>query len=887
MSKSSEKISQDFLKAIEPDQSLLRFSLTALTGSLAAIVIAAGLLYFLVIQGSSKQLTDTVLHTHAKSYGQQIEQIFGQIQAQLQTAAQQPELIIALEEGNMAKLDAMAQSVADASPFIDNLKALPLEFALATTQAKAIMVPGEWDMVNRAEAGKHLWPEAYTPKGADGMQLTFVQKVSRIRKDAATGTLLARINLDQVRKQLIYDEAAVNALELQQVFSNNTQTVVAIGTLSPDYPTVDVNIGEHWYIKFQPSAALAQQANVAALNFWGPILFMIVAVTAATLFSYLRLRHKVRDDAVNLIDFCRSLIVGEDNRMPAFGLSLFSAMANTLSFTESSGLEEKPQSGKSTSTENATDTTRANEPSAVAAASAADREEADRLEGLDSLLEEELDIDEDEILDLDLVEDAQPASEPANTPQPELAPLEFQSRKDVPQSIFRAYDIRGIVNETLDTDTAYLIGMAVGSEAGAQQVDKVAVGADGRLSSPELSAALIQGLRDSGRDVVNVGMVPTPLLYFATHEFETGTGVMITGSHNPANYNGFKIMIAGKTLANDDIQTLYRRIADNDFSQGNGDYEEVDIIEPYVERVTGDIAIAKPLKVVVDCGNGVAGVIAPRLLEEIGCDVVPLFCDIDGNFPNHHPDPGKPENLQDLINAVAEHGADLGLAFDGDGDRVGVVTNTGEIIFPDRLMMLFAKDIVSRNPGADIIYDVKCSRRLASIVSQHGGRPIMWKTGHSLIKAKMKETGALLAGEMSGHIFFKERWYGFDDGVYSAARLLELLGFETADTTTVFNGFPDDLSTPELNIEVGDMEKFGIIQKLQANAEESFLGADVSTIDGLRVDFDNGWGLVRASNTTPVLVLRFAADDEAGLNEIQDRFKEQLLTVAPDLSIPF
>ncbi len=456
---------------------------------------------------------------------------------------------------------------------------------------------------------------------------------------------------------------------------------------------------------------------------------------------------------------------------------------------------------------------------------------------------------------------------------------------NLPASIFRAYDVRGIVGQTLNAETAYWLGRAVGSESLAKGEPRVAVARDGRLSGPELLDALIRGLVDCGCQVSNLGMAPTPVLYFAAATLPGRSGIMITGSHNPPDYNGFKIVIAGDTLANEQIQALRRRIETNDLAEGIGQAEQVDVLESYFKRIREDIALAKPMRVVVDCGNGVAGVIAPQLIEALGCKVIPLFCEVDGNFPNHHPDPGKLENLEDLIAKVKSENADLGLAFDGDGDRVGVVTNTGTVVYPDRLLMLFAKDVVSRNPGADIIFDVKCTRRLTPLISGYGGRPVMWKTGHSLIKKKMKETGALLAGEMSGHIFFKERWYGFDDGIYSAARLLEILSQDKRTAEQVFAAFPNDLSTPEINITVTEESKFAIIETLQRDAQWG--EASVTTLDGLRVDYPKGWGLVRASNTTPVLVLRFEAESEEELKRIQDVFRAQLYTVAPDLKLPF
>ncbi len=455
----------------------------------------------------------------------------------------------------------------------------------------------------------------------------------------------------------------------------------------------------------------------------------------------------------------------------------------------------------------------------------------------------------------------------------------------LPDSIFRAYDIRGVVPETLNAETAYWIGRAIGSQSLAQGEPNVCVGRDGRLSGPELVAQLIQGLHDSGCHVSDVGLVPTPALYYAANVLAGKSGVMLTGSHNPSNYNGFKIVIAGDTLANEQIQALHERLKSNNLSSAQGSVTKVDILPRYLEEITRDVKLARRMKVVVDCGNGAAGVIAPQLIEALNCEVIPLFCEVDGNFPNHHPDPGKPENLEDLIAKVKETGADLGLAFDGDGDRVGVVTNTGSIVFPDRLLMLFAKDVVARNPDAEIIFDVKCTRRLVPLIKEYGGRPLMWKTGHSLIKKKMKQTGALLAGEMSGHVFFKERWFGFDDGIYSAARLLEILSQEKTTSEELFATFPNDISTPEINIHVTEESKFSIIDALHdAQWGE---GANLTTIDGVRVDYAKGWGLVRASNTTPVLVLRFEADNAAELQRIKDVFHVQLKRVAPDLQLPF
>ncbi|WP_290798743.1 phosphomannomutase/phosphoglucomutase [Halomonas sp.] len=455
----------------------------------------------------------------------------------------------------------------------------------------------------------------------------------------------------------------------------------------------------------------------------------------------------------------------------------------------------------------------------------------------------------------------------------------------VPASIFRAYDIRGIVDDTLTESTVELIGRAIGSEAAARGESTVVVARDGRLSGPRLRDALVRGLTAAGRDVIDVGMVPTPVLYFATHALDgTASGVMVTGSHNPPDYNGFKIVLSGETLSGEAITALHTRIVENELADGQGSVREVDVRSAYLARILSDVRLARPLKAVVDCGNGVAGELGPQLIETLGAEMIPLFAEIDGTFPNHHPDPGKPENLVDLIRTVQETGADIGLAFDGDGDRLGVITPSGRMIYPDHLMMAFAEDMLERNPGAKVIFDVKCTGNLARVIDDAGGEPEMWRTGHSLIKARMKETGALLAGEMSGHIFFKERWYGFDDGLYGAARLLEILSRQTLDADAFFDRYPQDLGTPEINITVTDETKFDLVARLAREGDFGDEGVK-TTLDGIRVDYPDGWGLCRASNTTPVLVLRFEGKTQAALDRIRAQFAAALSQVAPELDL--
>ena len=455
----------------------------------------------------------------------------------------------------------------------------------------------------------------------------------------------------------------------------------------------------------------------------------------------------------------------------------------------------------------------------------------------------------------------------------------------LPAEIFRTYDIRGIVGRTLTASIVRDIGRALGSLGRERNAPTFAVCRDGRLSGPELIAALTEGLMAAGADVIDVGMAPTPIAYFAAVHLNCGSCVAVSGSHNPPDYNGLKMVVAGDTLYGDDIQRLRTRIERGELKSGAGQRREADVLGAYVERIAGDVKLARPMKIAVDCGNGVAGMLAPLLYRRLGCEVTELYTEVDGRFPNHHPDPAQPENLAELITTLKNGDAELGLAFDGDGDRLGVVTKDGEIIYADRQLMLLAQDVLSRNPGAQIIYDVKSTRLLAPWIERHGGKPLIWKTGHSLIKAKLKETGALLAGEMSGHTFFKERWYGFDDALYGGARLLEVLSRER-DPSAVLKRLPNAPSTPELHWALAEGEPHALVAKLQA--AKPFPGAQrVLTIDGVRVEYADGFGLARASNTTPVIVIRFEADDTAALERIKNDFRRALQPLKPDAPLPY
>ena len=455
-------------------------------------------------------------------------------------------------------------------------------------------------------------------------------------------------------------------------------------------------------------------------------------------------------------------------------------------------------------------------------------------------------------------------------------------------AIFRAYDIRGVVTDTLTPAAVEQIGRVFGSECHERNIDTVVVARDGRLSGPALIEALSKGIQSTGVHVINIGMVPTPVLYFATYHLNTGTGIMVTGSHNPPEYNGLKMVVGGDALFGEGITALHTRLVEDRLNNSDtpGTLNEQDILQAYLERILGDVKLARPMRIAYDCGNGVAGAAAPQLFDGLNCKSFSLFTEVDGNFPNHHPDPAKLENLEDLIRMVKNEKCEVGLAFDGDGDRVGVVDNEGNVIWPDRQMVLFARDVLDRNPGARIIYDVKCSKVLPAAISEAGGVPDMWKTGHSFIKARIKETGALLGGEMSGHMFFKERWYGFDDALYAAARLLEILSKTDESASEIFGAIPNSINTPELNVTLDtDGAQHEFVRKFIAQSH--FEGATLTTIDGIRADYPDGFGLVRASNTTPSLVIRFEADTEEAMTRIQEEFRSAMQATDNRVAIPF
>ncbi|SDS45392.1 phosphomannomutase / phosphoglucomutase [Pseudomonas asplenii] len=827
--------------------------------ALGGLLLAAALLWFGVLAPWNQLFRSQMAQAAATTTASKLFQAITNLTAETDAAALNPALLKALQspDSNAVK---MAENGLRYLPGLVDAQLNLRDAAQPLTDRAAPLNFSALDLIRRAERGVKPAPEAY--KIGPRWLIYSVAPLHETPDAPVAGTLLMVFDLQQLLQTLTNWPESAGSLQLtQSILGSPEQVLDQRGTAASTdvYPFSTGN----WTLKYSPGPAyqFGYPLSAYGIMLLAAVLLLGSAALAIRL-THRRLQSRLDSDARQLEQLFQELSGGK--AVKAFSLSLPALSGLAQELARFSQRNSQPAATTSQTGIDTGPTTRS-APEPIQPATQGD-------DWIDPLFQ---DVD---ILDIDILDENQDF---LRTEHPHLM---NSTAPTLPDSIFRAYDIRGTVPETLNGETAYWIGRAIGSQSLAQGEANVSVGRDGRLSGPELVQQLIQGLHDSGCHVSDVGLVPTPALYYAANVLAGKSGVMLTGSHNPSNYNGFKIVIAGDTLANEQIQALHTRLKTNDLSSGKGSIEKVDILDRYFEQIRGDIVLAKKLKVVVDCGNGAAGVIAPQLIEALGCEVIPLFCEVDGNFPNHHPDPGKPENLEDLIAKVKETHADLGLAFDGDGDRVGVVTNTGSIVFPDRLLMLFAKDVVSRNPGADIIFDVKCTRRLTPLIQEYGGRPVMWKTGHSLIKKKMKQSGALLAGEMSGHIFFKERWFGFDDGIYSAARLLEILSQEKSSAEELFATFPNDISTPEININVTDEGKFSIIEALH---DAQWGDANLTTIDGVRVDYPKGWGLVRASNTTPVLVLRFEADTEEELQRIKDVFHAQLKRVAPDLQLPF
>ena len=704
------------------------------------------------------------------------------------------------------------------------------------------------DLVNRVESGQPAHPEVTSAAPQlEGDRWIIAAETIKDRAGTVLGTLFVYLHPSAIGDGL---NAGDNGeVSLTQMVGTTPRAFFRHGTAGGSSTYSHALDNPNWEIQFAPSIALSESSPGSILYYLIPGLAMLVICLAGIIVANGRLSAGLNSDLETLAQGVSKFASSRETSPGEYTLDGFSDVELRLKETILNASPIAPSRPKA-------------KPAAAKPAPAKDA--MVDIQMVDDPADAEI-----EELDVDDFEDAVAAAgKPAISAQ-------------VAEEIFRAYDIRGIVGETISEEIARVIGLAIGSEASEQGEDTLLVAWDGREYSPALAEALIDGITASGRDVISIGAVPTPVLYFGTHNTTTTSGVMVTGSHNSSGYNGFKIVLGGKTLTEAGIRKLYQRIQDGNFSSGAGNVSEIDISQDYLDAITDDVVVAQPLKVVIDCGNGIAGDLAPELLDALGCETVPLYCEVDGSFPNHAPDPSNPDNLQDLILAVKSQEADLGIALDGDGDRMFAVTAEGEIIWPDRLLMLFAKDIVSRNPGSDVVYDVKCSRHLNGVISGFGGRPVICRSGHSYIKEKVKEVDALLGGELSGHLCFSERWFGFDDGLYSAARLLEIVGSQAAGLSDLMKEFPVSVSTPEIHISVSEKDKFSIVRSLIEAAD--FEDATITTIDGLRVDFTDGWGLVRASNTEPSLSLRFEADNQESLEDIKVAFRELLQETRKDL----
>ncbi|MEM1433388.1 MAG: phosphomannomutase/phosphoglucomutase [Pseudomonadota bacterium] len=844
------------------------YALVAIAIALAGVLAAFGVVGWQLVAGTESAIAEREDRQNATAIAGLINAQVANLRQQLESTGRSELAATAATALERAERESRSAQLEALLPFAKRVDVIPRGLAEVDLNADVPITFAALDVIKRAESEPFVGPEASLS------QRQTLYAAAPVTKDGiVVGVLFAAVRYDYLLNTLnltFGQERGLVSL-IQQFEGTAASPVLQWGAGNSEAtPVMQQLLVPHWRLEYQPPGQ-----GFALEGGWQNLLMPLGLAVGLTLggiaLAFSGLTKRLQNDAALLRDYAGKLVRRGGAQPQRYQLGLFAEIAADLRAQAGGGADDGDGVGDGVS-ETPKRSLRSRRPANGNAAEPAAPTTTDVVADLLAEDDDPLYVSDRQGTDNFGIE----VSEEPPEDQPSAA-------VQLDPDIFRAYDIRGIVNQNLSEDVVYWIGRAFAAEAAEENVSRTVVARDGRLSSPALAKALAQGLTDGGLDVTDIGQVPTPMLYFATHSLNTGTGIMVTGSHNPPDYNGLKMVLGGETLAEARILRLHQRIERNELTSGQGSIEAVDLISAYLDRIIGDVALAQPLKVVVDCGNGVAGGVVPELLTELGCEVVPLYCEVDGTFPNHHPDPADPATLEDLKTVVEAEQADLGLAFDGDGDRLGVVTPAGTIIWPDKLMMLFSQDIVSRNPGADIIYDVKCSRHLNTLISEYGGRPIMWRTGHSHIKAKMKETGALLGGEFSGHICFGERWYGFDDALYSAARLLEIIAAEAQDADELFAQFPVTHATPELKIQTTDKDKFSIMSRLTDKAD--FGDGTLTTIDGLRVDYPDGWGLIRPSNTSPVLSLRFEADTPEALERIQSVFSAQLKAVNPALSI--
>lgn len=828
--------------------------MVSMAGTAVGFIVAAALSLFLVGGSVDSNHRETIGQLLASELAQQINIKEAHFTSQVEKIAASP---LALDAINGATSDAIEAeaTIATMIPYAERVRLIPRGEA-KTDQGFPPFTFIALDMVKSIEAGEAVTPEAISSQPRlEGDKWIILGAPVKSRDGSLRGTLFVYLSSSALTSDVT--DGTKGQLTVMQMVGSEPRPIASAGNGgSGSIFTTQLN-NPKWSIQYSPGGLAANSAPGNIVFYLIPPLAMLVVALGAIFYSAGQTGSAIQRNLSRLGSQIARVSTGSYDGDVKYTLPGFADQDSKLK----QFLEFRPTKADDADPSAKRQSKRVEPPP---------RKKAEEM--VEIQMTDEADFEEVEEFEVDDFDEAVAAANETDSGE-DIADLE---------QIFRAYDIRGVVGESLSEDISRKIGQAIGSEAEARGQQTVIVGYDGREYSPALAEALIEGLTASGRDVINIGAVPTPVLYYAAHNSTTQSGVMVTGSHNPPEYNGFKVVLDGKTLVDQEIKALYERIQSGNVSSGSGSVSEMDVVPDYMDAIADDVVVAQPLKVVVDCGNGIAGSIAPELLDSLGCEAVPLFCEVDGSFPNHHPDPTKPENLADLISTVQSQGADLGIGLDGDGDRLVAVTAEGEIVWPDRMLMLFAKDVVSRNPGSDVVYDVKCTRHLNSVISGFGGRPIISRSGHSFVKQKIAETGAMLGGELSGHICFSERWFGFDDGLYSAARLLEIVGSQEEGLTDLLSEFPESVTTPEIHVPIDDEEKFTLIEALTATAD--FEDATITTVDGLRVDFSDGWGLIRASNTEPALTLRFETDNAQALDEIKGEFKELLQELREDLT---
>jgi phosphomannomutase / phosphoglucomutase len=818
----------------------------------------AGFAYLALVRepAQKEQQIDRIAVSFAAQQATNIHHLERRLRARIHGAAQSSLALAAIRDDVVDSAD-LAKSLRDFFPEALNLRIIPIGdmgTAPLTSGSYGLLNHIEVDLVRRAADGAVTQAESFEH---DGMWLTTVaERVGNPSNPERRGVVVLTIDNKLLERELASLHPQAGSFTIEQKFQASTGreksvVIASVGDGAADGGTRYVEIPDtSWRVAFTPSVTLIDTVSAERVSLIAVLLITALAGLAGMLLLIVRF-PKLLQREVDRITAAADTKLPLELELPELVNLAKQLRRATLKTLRQPSHRSSAPSGDGRELNFELNTT-----------------PGDLLQTDHLLLEEG-----DEVLELDLHETPDYQS---------LTPLDIPG---FPGYIFRAYDIRGVADTELTDELISSVGAAVGTIAQERGQQTLIVGCDGRKSSPRIKATLIRALMASGRDVIDLGMVSTPQLYFATHHLESRSGIMVTGSHNPAEHNGLKIVIDSKTIAAGGIQEIRKRASEGVFSTGAGRLVKEDINTAYADEILGDIAISVPLKIVVDAGNGATSPIAPILFEDLGCEVIPLYCEVDGSFPNHAPDTSNESNLADLQNAVVHYGADFGVAFDGDGDRLAVVTGSGRIVRSDLLMMIYAHDVVSRNPGADVVFDVKCSRQLSQVVSANGGRPVLWKTGHAFMKEKIAETGALLGGEFSGHIFFGERWFGFDDGIYAAARLAEILSTYGQSLDEVIAQFPESVNTPEILVPIAEQDKF---QTIHALSEQGvFPSGKINTLDGIRVDFDNGWGLLRASNTSAALTARFEANTETELADIQKVFRDQLRSVSPALDIPF